>query len=48
MVKQHICHDMRAKCEQGKDRNFCLGISKKAYHATKSSQATPLINDQQF
>ena len=28
-MKQHLCHDMRAVGEQGKDRNSCLGNSRK-------------------
>ena len=35
-MKQRLCHDMRAVGKQGKDRNSCLGNSRKAYHATKA------------
>ena len=34
--KKNHCHDMQAIGEQGKDRNSCLGNSRKAYHATKA------------
>ena len=36
LVKKHLWHDMQAISEQGKDRNSCLGNSKKAYHATNA------------